>query len=79
MIREKGGPGSDSGASTSIASPPRSGLTRILARDATVVSLELDARRRAARDRLKWQADHRRVCAALHRLAPLTVYYRRRR
>jgi hypothetical protein len=34
---------------------------------------------RLARDRLKAQADHLRVCAWLHQLAPLTVYYSRRR
>ena len=35
--------------------------------------------RRAARDRVKAQADHLRVCRWLHLLAPLTVHYSRRR
>jgi hypothetical protein len=47
----------------------------MLPRHGDVVSIE----QRAARDRVKATDDHLRVCRWLHQLAPLTVYYSRRR
>ncbi len=42
MSRKKGGPGSDSGASTSISTPPPSGSTRMLPPGGDAVSLDPD-------------------------------------
>jgi hypothetical protein len=60
---------------------PRGGLQ---APDTTPIAMPIvqgdrDAERRAALERIKARDDHRRVCAGLDQLAPLALYYRRRR